>query len=179
MPHILISLLKTNNQCITSIHQWIGRCLGSLTAVMAILVAIIIVARMFNMGSTALQESVTYIHATIFMLCLGFAGTNHAHVRVDICYRKYSALTKSWVNLFGSILFLLPFSIFLTAISFDSAMHSWQMQESSINAGGLPFVFLLKSLPPAGGALLCLYALSDISMQLLNISVLGVNSDDS
>lgn len=177
MPRLFFTALSSFDRLIASTHRLIGQCLSVFTLLMAALVAVVIVLRVFDLGSIALQESITYLHGALFMLCLGFAGVNQAHVRVDICYRRYSPITRAWVNLLGSILFLLPFSIFLTAISFNAALHSWQVRESSINAGGLPFVYLLKALPPLAGLLLCLYALSDIGKQLLAISFISSEID--
>jgi len=138
---------------------------------MAFVVAGVIVTRIFDFGSIAVQESVTYMHGFLFMLCLGFAGTQNAHVRVDIFYRKYSGLQKAWLNLFGGLVFLLPFSVFLAAISYGAAIDSWRIRETSINAGGLPLVFVLKSLPPLAGVLLCLFAISDIAKNPIIVSI--------
>jgi TRAP-type mannitol/chloroaromatic compound transport system permease small subunit len=173
-------LLHNTANAIDGVHRFIGQSLSWLGLVMAVLVTVIILARLFDIGSTALQESITYIHATIFMLCLGYAGISDAHVRVDICYRRYSPQTRAWVNLFGSMLFLLPFSVFLSFISLEAAIDSWKVREASINAGGLPFVYLLKSLAPLGGALLTSYAISDILKQLCAVSFVdGSDSETS
>lgn len=179
MPRLFFIFLSRLQRHIENLHRFLGQSLACFNLAMAAIVAFIVCARLFDFGSTAVQESVTYIHAMIFMLCLGYAGINNAHVRVDICYRKYSPLTKAWVNALGTLFFLLPFSLFLTAISLDTAIHSWQVREASINAGGLALVYILKSLPPLAGVLLCLYGVSDLAKQLLTISLPDADSEES
>ena len=142
MPTLFVTLLKSHNATLTGLHRLIGHSLSGLSVIMAMLVALVVILRFFDHGSTALQESVTYLHSTVFMLCLGFAGINGAHVRVDICYRRYPEQTRAWVNLIGSIVFLLPFSVFLAMISFDAALQSWSIREASINAGGGCLLFI-------------------------------------
>jgi len=179
MPPSVLRVLQTTSERIDRFHQLIGSSLAWLSLVMAVVVAIIITTRIFHIGSIALQESVTYMHATLFLLCLGFAGINGAHVRVDIFYRRQPKINNAWVNLVGALLFLLPFSVFLTGISIDTALASWQIREASINAGGLPLVFILKSLPPLAGVLLFTYAISEICKNLVAVSVIGEQEVDS
>jgi TRAP-type mannitol/chloroaromatic compound transport system permease small subunit len=138
---------------------------------MTIGVALIVSLRFgFGLNSTAAQESISYMHACLFMLCLSFAAQTGAHVRVDIFYRRFSDVQKAWVNLLGHLLFLLPFALFVCGISWHWALQSWAVQESSNNPGGLPFVFLLKTLLPVSGSLLALQALSDGCKQVLTLS---------
>ena len=125
----------------------IGRSVAWLTLVMVALTFGIVVLRYgFNQGWIGLQESVTYLHATVFMVAVAWAFQTDDHVRVDIFYRDKSCRYKNWVNLIGTLLFLIPFSLFLIIIGWDYVTASWATMESSREAGGLPLVFLLKSL---------------------------------
>jgi len=124
-----------------------GRLISWLTIVMVGLVVIIVFARYFlQVGSIALQESVTYIHATVFMLGLAFTLKRGGHVRVDIFYRQFSARRKALVNLVGGLLFLLPVSVLIFVASWDYVFASWAISETSAENTGLPFVYLLKTL---------------------------------
>ena len=88
-----------------------GRALSWLTMLMVALVVAIVVGRYFlGLGSIALQESVTYLHAMVFMLGLAFTLKRGGHVRVDIFYRNYSVRRRALVDLIGGILFLVPFN---------------------------------------------------------------------
>lgn len=126
---------------------WLGRGVSWLTLIMVVLTFGIVVARYgFNLGWIGMQESVTYLHAIIFMLAIAWAFQTDDHVRVDIFYRDNSSRYKEWVNLIGTIFFVVPFSVFLFWIGWDYVAASWETLESSREAGGLPLVFLLKSL---------------------------------
>jgi len=124
-----------------------GRAVSWLTLVMVVLTFAIVFLRYgLNQGWIWLQESVTYIHAMVFMIAAAWAFQTDEHVRVDIFYRDRSPRYKAWVNLLGTLIFLLPFSLFLLVIGWDYVAASWAVMETSREAGGLPLVYLLKSL---------------------------------
>jgi TRAP-type mannitol/chloroaromatic compound transport system permease small subunit len=126
----------------------LGRWLAWLSLAMALVTALVVVLRYgFNMGSIAAQEAVTYMHGSLFMLGAAYALKSGAHVRVDIFYRDMSERRRAWVDLFGTLLFLLPLCAFLGYKSWDFVAVSWQLGESSREPGGMPYPFvpLLKS----------------------------------
>ena len=126
---------------------WLGRSVSWLTLVMVVLIFGIVVFRYgFNQGWIWLQESVTYLHATVFMAAAAWAFQTDDHVRVDIFFREGSSRYKDGVNLAGTLLLLVPFSLFLLIIGWNYVAASWATTEGSREAGGLPLVFLLKSL---------------------------------
>jgi TRAP-type mannitol/chloroaromatic compound transport system permease small subunit len=142
---------------------WLGRTVAWLTLVMTLLTFAIVILRYgFNLGWIWLQESVTYLHALIFMVAAAWAFQTDDHVRVDIFYRARSARYRTGVNLAGTLLFLVPFSIFLLFIGWDYVAASWATRESSREAGGLPMVWLLKSLILVLPALLLLQSWSTV-----------------
>ena len=124
-----------------------GRAVAWLTLMMTLLTFGIVVLRYgFNQGWIWLQESVTYLHAIVFMVAAAWAFQTDDHVRVDIFYRAHSPRYRDTVNLAGTLLFLVPFSLFLLAIGWDYVAASWSTHEVSREAGGLPLVWLHKSL---------------------------------
>jgi TRAP-type mannitol/chloroaromatic compound transport system permease small subunit len=130
-----------------SMIRRLGQGVSWLTLLMVVLTFAIVVLRYgMNQGWIWLQESVTYLHASVFMIAVAWACQSDEHVRVDIYYREKSVLHKAWVNLLGTLVFLVPFSVFLLIIAWDYVMASWATMETSREAGGLPFVYLLKSL---------------------------------
>lgn len=132
-----------------------GRGVSWLVLAMVLLMFFVVVQRyIFNAGSIALQESVTYLHAMVFMLAAAWTLSEDGHVRVDIFYRDASPRRKAWVNLLGSLLFLLPFALFILFGSWGYVAASWAVFEGSREAGGLPLVWLLKSLIPIFALLL-------------------------
>ncbi|WP_188152245.1 TRAP transporter small permease subunit [Teredinibacter waterburyi] len=149
----------------------LGNTLSWLTLLMVILVAGIVIARaLFNVGSIAVQESVTYLHAIVLTLCLAYNLQQGGHVRVDVFYGRFRREQKAWVDAVGSIVFLIPFALFLLLASWRFVAHSWLIRETSADPGGLPFVFVLKTLMPLAGVLLALQALSEVARNLLIIS---------
>jgi len=140
---------------------WIGRTVSWLTLLMVLLTFAIVILRYgMNQGWIWLQESVTYLHALVFMTAAAWAFQTDDHVRVDIFYRDRSGRYKAWVNLIGTLIFLVPFSIFLIVIGWDYVAASWWTKEGSREAGGLPLVYLLKSLILITPALLLIQSFS-------------------
>lgn len=136
---------------------------------MVITVLVVILRYLFNLGWIALQESILYLHACAFMLGAAWTLKHDGHVRVDIFYRRLSVRGKAWVDLLGTLLLLLPVCVFIFAISFDYVWASWQLLERSQEAGGLPGVFLLKSLILLQPALLILQGVAEICRNLLHL----------
>lgn len=126
-----------------------GRLLGWLAVAMALVTAAIVFMRYgLNIGSIASQEAVTYMHGCLFMLGAAYTLKHGAHVRVDIFYRNFSPRAQAWVNALGGIVFLLPLCAFIGLSSWNYVAESWAIRESSPEPGGIPAVFLLKSLIP-------------------------------
>jgi TRAP-type mannitol/chloroaromatic compound transport system permease small subunit len=124
-----------------------GQMVSWLTLVMVVLTFLIVILRYgFNQGWIWLQESVTYMHAAVFMLAAAWAFQADEHVRVDIFYRDRTTRYKAWVDLAGTVFFLVPVCVFLLIIAWDYVAASWSAMESSREAGGLPVVYILKSL---------------------------------
>jgi TRAP-type mannitol/chloroaromatic compound transport system permease small subunit len=129
------------------INEWIGRAVAWLTALMVLITFTVVVLRYgFNLGSIAMQESVIYLHALNFMLGAAYTLKHDAHVRVDIFYQKMTPRGKAWVDLLGTLVLLLPVCGFIFWSSWDYVTDAWAVREASGEAGGLPFVYLLKSL---------------------------------
>lgn len=137
--------------------EGLGRAVAWLALPMVLVTAGVVIARHgFSTGSIAVQESVAYLHATLFMLGASYALKHDAHVRVDILYRGWSEKQKALVDLLGTMLLLLPTCGFAFFSSLGYVARSWRIREGSPEAGGLPGVFLLKTLIPVMAVLLVL-----------------------
>jgi len=132
---------------------------------MVVVTFVIVVMRyVFDAGLIWLQESVTWMHAVVFMMGAAYTLQQEDHVRVDIVYRTMGVKGRAWVDLAGVIFFLLPLCAFLAWKSFDFVAASWSLREASRESGGLPYplipllktVLLLMPVTVAlqGGALL-------------------------
>ena len=154
--------------------DWSGRTVSWLTLLMVAVTFIVVVLRyVFDIGWIALQESITYLHAMVFLTGASWAMQQEAHVRVDIFYSRFSSRTKAWVDLVGSLLLLLPVMVFIAWISWEYVIDSWGVMEGSREAGGLPAVFLLKSLILLMAIMLILQALVQIARSLQTIRSAG------
>ena len=139
------------------ISEWTGRLVAWLTFAMVITTFVVVVLRyLFDFGSIALQESITFMHAMVFMLGAAYTLRHEGHVRVDIFYRRFGERGRAWVDLLGVLLLLMPVTLFISWVSWDYVVSSWSLLEGSREAGGLPGVFLLKSVIPLMALLLLL-----------------------
>lgn len=120
-----------------------------LTLLMVVVTFVIVVMRyVFDAGQVWLQESVTWMHAAVFMIGASYTLLHEEHVRVDIFYRGMNEGRRAWVDVVGVLLFLLPLCGFLAYAAFDFAAASWSIHESSREPGGLPYplIPILKSI---------------------------------
>ena len=102
----------------------------------------------FNIGSIGMQELVMYLHGCVFMIGIAFTLKEGGHVRVDVLHEKLSEKNKAIIDIIGTLFFLMPFCFFIFFISLEYVRFAWTVQESSPDPGGLPGVFLLKTLIP-------------------------------
>jgi TRAP-type mannitol/chloroaromatic compound transport system permease small subunit len=125
----------------------VGKAVAWLTLLMVLLTFVTVTLRYgFNLGWIWLQESITYLHAMVFMLAAAWTLQTNEHVRVDIFYHEWTARKKALVDLLGTVLFLVPVCFFLLLTSWSYVSTSWAVQEGSHSAGGLPFVYAQKTL---------------------------------
>lgn len=129
------------------IAEYTGRVVSWATLLMVGITFLVVILRYaFDLGWIALQESVTYLHAAVFMLGAAYTLKHQGHVRVDIFYQKMAPGSRAWVDLLGTVLLLFPVCGFVFWISWEYVSNSWDVLEGSREAGGLPGIFLLKSL---------------------------------
>jgi len=145
------------------VTERVGRLVSGLVLFMVLVTFVVVVLRyVFNIGWIALQESVIYAHAMVFMLGAAFSLKHHQHVRVDIFYHRMSLKSRAWVDVFGTVFFLVPVSAFILFSSFEYVVESIELQEGSREAGGLPFVYLLKTQILCMAVLLLMQALAEL-----------------
>jgi len=126
--------------------NFIGEKISYLIPVMTLLMIIVIVSRyFFGVGRTDLQELVMYFHALIFLGCTGYVFNKDEHVRVDIFYRGATTKYKDLINVIFGFIFLLPVAFVVGFYSIELINMSWKIQETSTEAGGLPYVFVQKT----------------------------------
>ncbi len=145
------------------ISEWTGRIVAWLVLAMTLLVTYDVAMRyLFQSGSVALQELEWHLFAMLFLLAAAYTLKHDGHVRVDVFYhsRFMNPRRRAWVDLLGTLFFLLPFCVLVIQASWPFVVSSYSIAETSPDPGGLPYRFLLKGAIPLGFALLALQGLA-------------------
>jgi TRAP-type mannitol/chloroaromatic compound transport system permease small subunit len=169
------------SQKLSKLAEKTGQLIAWATLLMVLITFSIVLLRYgFDSGWIAMQESVTYLHALVFMLGAAYTLKHNGHVRVDIFYHKFGPRGRAWVDLLGSLLLLMPVCIFIFWASWEYVADAWTVKEGSPEAGGLPGVYLLKSLLLLMPALLLLQGLAQFlnALEILRQPTLSDETGD-
>jgi TRAP-type mannitol/chloroaromatic compound transport system permease small subunit len=130
---------------------------------------VIVVILRYAVGTSAIrvQESVMYLHALTFLLGIPYALKEDAHVRVDVLRARFGERGRLRVELAGHALFLVPVAVAILYLSAPYVASAWRIMERSQEVGGLPAVFLLKTLIPVMAVLLLIQGLAEMGRCLL------------
>jgi len=131
-------------------------------ALVLIQFAVVLMVYVFATGSIQLQESLQYINAMMFLGGAGYTAVKDGHVRVDIFYSRMSERGQAIVNLCGTLFLLVPFLVLFWISALPYVMDSWAIKETSVEASGLPFVYILKSTLLLFALTLSLHAIADL-----------------
>ncbi|MCT7979732.1 TRAP transporter small permease subunit [Laspinema olomoucense] len=129
---------------IDRLNEYIGRFLNWLVLLMVLVGVWNVIGRFLgravgqNLTSNALIETQWYIFDLIFLLGAAYALKHDEHVRVDVFYSSWSPKWKALLDLIGTLLFLIPFSILVIFFSWNTIASSWAIGEISPDPGGLP-----------------------------------------
>lgn len=134
-----------------------GRAVSWLTLALGLTgFGVVVLRYAFDGGWIWMQESLTWMHALVFMLGASYTLKHDEHVRVDVIYRGLGRRGRALVDLAGTVLFLLPLCGYLLYESLPYVLSSWGVAERSREAGGLPALYLLKSVIPLMAVLLAI-----------------------
>lgn len=140
---------------IDRINLWVGRVAYWLVLLMVLVGAYNAVVRYLDrytgigLSSNFYIELQWYLFSLVFLLGAAYALQRDAHVRVDVFYGRLSPRARAWINLLGTVLFLLPFCGLVLWVSWGWVVNSWAVKEMSPDAGGLPRYPLKTMLPVA------------------------------
>jgi TRAP-type mannitol/chloroaromatic compound transport system permease small subunit len=116
---------------------------------------------LFDTSSNAWLELQWYLFSAVFLLAAGYTLLHNEHVRIDVVAGRLSPRGRAWVDLVGSVFFLLPMAIIIMVLSWPVLVESYQRNEVSSDAGGL-LRWPVKLLIPLGFLLLSLQGISEI-----------------
>ena len=136
---------------------WAGEAASALCTVLVLVIVFQVALRYgFGLGSIMLEEMQWHLYAVGFLLGLAFTEVRERNVRIDVLAEKFSHRTRLWIELFGTVVFLLTFSVVVIWYSLPFVATSWQLGEVSAAPGGLPYRWLLKSFITTAFVLLAL-----------------------
>ena len=165
---------KTLQQLSTAIdrlNETVGRGVAWLTTVLVLVIGYDVAARyLFNTSWAGIVELEWHLFSFIFLLGAAYALKHDRHVRVDVFYQNFTPKQQAWVNLLGTLLFLLPFCFIVIRESWQFTANAWHIQEGSPDPGGLPARYVVKAAIPIGFLLLLLQALSLLFQSILTIT---------
>ncbi|MDA9358430.1 TRAP transporter small permease subunit [Saprospiraceae bacterium] len=155
----MLSIIKT----IESIIRWTGEKSSYINVLLVMIICIDVFMRyILNTTQTWVIELEWHLFALIFLLGASYTLQEDQHVRVDLFYADRSNKSKAWINLAGTLLFLVPWCLILINSSFNYATNSWMMNEGSPNPGGLPARYIIKYCMTFGFVLLLLQGIAVI-----------------
>jgi TRAP-type mannitol/chloroaromatic compound transport system permease small subunit len=112
-------------------------------------------------SSNAWLELQWYLFAAVFLLCSGYTLLRNEHIRIDIVVGRFSVRTQTWIDVVGTVLFLLPMALLIMWLSVPVFLDSFSRHEMSSNAGGL-LRWPVKLLIPIGFLLLSAQGVSEL-----------------
>jgi TRAP-type mannitol/chloroaromatic compound transport system permease small subunit len=158
-----VSSLQAFTQFIGKMCRWFS------LAMVIVTCSVVILRYLFDYSSIAMQEIVMYLHASLFMFGAAYTWQQDGHVRVDVLYHKWPTHIRQRIDLFGTLFLLMPTCLFLIYISWDYVSLAWEYGEKSHEAGGLPFVYLLKTLIVVLPILLIVQAICNVLSIIFNL----------
>jgi TRAP-type mannitol/chloroaromatic compound transport system permease small subunit len=157
-----LALLLRISALIDAINERVGKSVYWLVLV-AVLISAgnAIVRKLFNMSSNAFLEAQWYLFSAVFLLCGGYTLLRNEHVRIDVIAGRLSPRGQAWIDVFGTLFFLLPMAILFVWLSWPVFVRTFTHNEISTNAGGL-VLWPARLLVPIGFTLLSIQGLSEL-----------------
>ena len=165
-----MSLLSKFANSIDALNRFVMYALGIVVMTLVINVFAVAILRYgWDYGEIWMQELYVTLHSAIFMLGIAYTLSVDEHVRIDLIYRVLGKKAKAFINLVGSIFVALPIIYFLAKSSYPFVARSWQILERSAEAGGLPALYLVKSMLLVLSLLLGLQILAVICKSIVTL----------
>ncbi len=139
---------------IEAFYDRMSRVIGHLTAVIMVLMLVnvfydVVMRYLFRSGSIAMQEMEWHLFSAVLLIGISYALFEDGHVRVDLLYDNMTTKKKAAINILGSVIFLIPFSLLIAFGSIDFVLEAYETNEISGDPGGLTHRWIIKALVPA------------------------------
>ena len=157
-----MKFLLSVSRLIDALNERIGHIVYWLVLIMVLVSAGNATSRyVFSIASNAWLELQWYLFAAVFLLCSGYTLRHNEHIRIDVIAGNLSHRAQMWIDIFGTLFFLLPMAAFITWLSWPIFMNAWNSSEISGSAGGL-IRWPARLLVPVGFFLLSLQGFSEL-----------------
>ncbi|MBI1262361.1 MAG: TRAP transporter small permease subunit [Rhizobiales bacterium] len=166
-----MEILRRIATTIDALNEKTGQIFAWLSLAMVLVQFLVVVERyVFGIGSVWTQESIVYMHGTMFMVLAGYTLRHNEHVRVDIIYRGASPRYKAIIDIIGTFIFLWPMCYLTYSVALPYVQSSWSVLEGSKETSGIQGVFLLKSVILVFCILLALQGLATVLHAIRELS---------
>jgi TRAP-type mannitol/chloroaromatic compound transport system permease small subunit len=173
-----VKALLALSRAIDALNQLIGRSMIWLVLAAVLISAVnAIVRKAFDMSSNAFLETQWYLFSAIFLLCSPYTLQRNEHIRIDVVAGRLSNRTQTWIDVFGTLLFLLPMAVLITYLSWLVFLRSWNLGDVSTNAGGL-VIWPARLLVPVGFFLLALQGISQLIKLVAHLAGKGPDPNE-
>lgn len=157
-----VAALLALSRAIDTVNKWIGW-LASLAMFLACLISALNALSRYTISrsSNFWLEIQWYFFGAMFMLGASYVLRRNEHVRVDLIYGRLGYHKRLWVDILGTLLFLMPTCLVVGYLTFGMFWNSFITHEELTNAAGL-VVWPALLMFPLGFALLFLQAASEL-----------------
>ncbi len=157
-----MNFLLSLSRLIDALNERVGRVVYWLVLVMVLVSSANALSRYaLSIASNAWLELQWYLFAGVFLLCSGYTLRHNEHIRIDVITGRLSRRGQMWIDIFGTLFFLLPMAVYITWLSWPIFMNAWNSNEISGSAGGL-IRWPARLLVPVGFCLLSLQGVSEL-----------------
>lgn len=142
-------MTKTMDKIIKILDKFIDF-IGGIAALAMILMLLnvfydVLMRYFFKNSSIGMQEMEWHLFSVVFLFGMAYALKEDGHVRVDMFYENMKPKRQALINIIGSLIFIIPFSLIIINSGFDFASGAYEMGEISGDPGGLTDRWIIKS----------------------------------
>lgn len=168
-----MSFLLRFSRLVDALNERVGHAVYWLVLAMVLLSAgNAIVRKVFNYSSNAFLEGQWYMFSAVFLLAAGYTLLKNEHVRIDVIAGRLSPRAQAWIDIFGTLFFLLPMATLIMWLSWPVFVQMYVHHEISGSAGGL-VLWPARLLLPVGFFLLVLQGISELIKRIAFLAGAG------
>ena len=155
------ALLKLSRG-IDAFTRWTGKRIAWLILVAVVVSAVnAILRKAFDLSSNSWLELQWVLFGIVFLLCAPWTLLDNEHIRIDIVSNMMTKKARNVIDVVGHVFFLIPLCVVMIITGGPFFMRSYEVNEQSGNAGGLP-QWPAKSLIIIGFAFLLVQGISEL-----------------